>query len=205
MEVTWRAPESNGGFAITSYRVQASWTVPRTQGFVRTFDQRSSDACVVPVRRTTCMLRGIPTDGTMVQVNVAAVNRLGRGTESGVGFTENFNAAFAPGRPRVFTGSGVFQGDARITWAPPRKIDPLLGADRVSEYVVTARPGGATCRTVAPPNASQLGECVLRGLTRGTSYTVSVVGTIPYKFAYRYDSEEFTPASLPSLPFTLDP
>ena len=205
VEVTWRAPESNGGFAITSYRVQASWTVPRTQGFVRTFDQRSSDACVVPVRRTTCMLRGIPTDGTMVQVNVAAVNRLGRGTESGVGFTENFNAAFAPGRPRVFTGSGVFQGDARITWAPPRKIDPLLGADRVSEYVVTARPGGATCRTVAPPNASQLGECVLRGLTRGTSYTVSVVGTIPYKFAYRYDSEEFTPASLPSLPFTLDP
>lgn len=207
VEVTWRAPESNGGFAITSYRVQASWAVARTQGFVRTFGQQSSDACVVPVRRTTCTLTGIPTDGTMVQIHVTATNRLGRGTESGVGFTETFNSAFAPGRPKVSTGPEVFAGDARVTWAPPRKISPSLGYGvRVSEYVVTAQPGGATCHTVAPPNASQPGECVLRGLTRGTPYTVSVVGTIPFKNSYQgFDMEDFTPASLPSVPFTLDP
>jgi hypothetical protein len=68
---------------------------------------------------------------------------------------------FAPGQPLGLT---AVAGDAMasVSWTAP--ADP--GSYPVTDYSVTASPGGGTCLVEAPART-----CDIRGLTNGTSYT----------------------------------
>jgi large repetitive protein len=68
---------------------------------------------------------------------------------------------FAPGQPLGLT---AVAGDAMasVSWTAP--ADP--GSYPVTDYSVTASPGGGTCLVEAPART-----CEIRGLTNGTSYT----------------------------------
>ncbi len=70
-------------------------------------------------------------------------------------------SVFAPGQPLELT---AVAGDAMasVSWTAP--ADP--GSYPVTDYSVTASPGGGTCLVEAPARA-----CDIRGLTNGTSYT----------------------------------
>jgi hypothetical protein len=70
-------------------------------------------------------------------------------------------SVFAPGQPLGLT---AVAGDAMasVSWTAP--ADP--GSYPVTDYSVTASPGGGTCLVEAPART-----CDIRGLTNGTSYT----------------------------------
>lgn len=76
----------------------------------------------------------------------------------------------APDAPTAVTATPV-PGGATVTWNPPA----YDGGSPVTDYVVTAAPGGASC-TVAAPATS----CTVTGLAPGTAYTFSVAAKNRY-------------------------
>lgn len=66
------------------------------------------------------------------------------------------------------TGTQSNDGAVRVRWDPPAQ----LGGQPVTQYLVTAEPGGRTCA----PTTSPL-ECIVTGLTNGQAYTFTVTAT----------------------------
>jgi hypothetical protein len=97
-------------------------------------------------------------NGYTVEVKVAAVNAAGTGPWSSV--AEVVPAAV----PRAVVAQPG-KRSALVQWAAP--LNP--GPTAVSSYVVTAAPGGQTCRAKAPRL-----RCTVEGLTNGTAYTFTV-------------------------------
>lgn len=95
-----------------------------------------------------------------------------------------------PAPVRVTSSAGDSQ--ATVSWSMPDQASPL-----VSRYTATASPGGLQC-------SSSTLDCVITGLTNGTSYTVTVVainsaGSSPPSAA----SAPFTPKGSPSAPLNV--
>lgn len=100
------------------------------------------------------------TAGTTYYYRATAVNADG----TTVGAIASFLIPSAPGAPsNVAATSG--DGTATVSWDAPSN-----GGSSITNYTVTASPGGASC-TVAAPATS----CVVSGLTNGTAYTFSVI------------------------------
>ncbi|RSN05658.1 hypothetical protein DMB42_27310 [Nonomuraea sp. WAC 01424] len=148
-KVTWRAPASDGGSAITGYVVTAA-----PGGATATVAGDQLQATVTGL-----------TNGTAYTFTVTAANANGVSDASAPGDPVTPGVAGRPGRPFV-TGVYGRDGAVRVTWAPPE-----TGAAGVTGYVVTASPGGATVNTTAT-------EATVTGLTNGTDYsfTVTAVG-----------------------------
>jgi 5'-nucleotidase len=156
LTVSWTAPASTGGAAITDYVVQyrrvgaSTWT---------TAPDGVSTA-------TTAVVTGL-TNGTAYQVRVAAVNSVGQSTfaQAAASQTPRTKPA-APGRP---TGTA---GNKRVAlrWTAPGNT----GGAAITDYVVQVRKVGASKWSTFKDGRSTATRATVTGLRNGTRYEFRV-------------------------------
>jgi hypothetical protein len=147
--VSWTAPTSNGGSAITGYTVTAA--------------PGGRTATVSGATATT--VTGL-TNGTAYTFTVKTANALGTSPTSAA------SAAVTPRTvPRAPTGVTATAGNAQavVSWTAPTSN----GGAAITGYLVTAAPGGRTA-TVTGATAT-----TVTGLTNGTAYTFTITASNP--------------------------
>ncbi|GGL92494.1 fibronectin type III domain-containing protein [Nakamurella endophytica] len=171
VDVSWSAPESDGGAPIRSYTVQA-----RVNG-----QPVAGRTCTVSgpfTARPHCTVTGL-TNGTAYTFTVVATNSVGDGATSVPSDTVTpIPASTAPGSPR---GVRATAGDGRATvsWSAPSGN----GGSAITAYTVQAYSGGVavagrTCTvTVNPTSPARALTCAVTGLRNGTAYTFRVSAT----------------------------
>jgi len=144
--VSWIAPASNGGLAITGYTVASS---------------PGNKTCTTN-GALTCDVTGL-TNGTAYLFTVTATNNLGASGPSVTSSAVTPQVLAVPGAPTVVSATA---GDAKATvsWAAPVSD----GGSAVTGYTVTSNPGDQTCTTGGALT------CDVTGLTNGTSYSFTV-------------------------------
>ena len=180
--VAWTepAPNSDGGSPITSYEV-------------RVLDGRGSrnmDGCWAD-HGNSCTVVGLTPD-VSYSFAVVAVNAMGRGELAITGSATPWKGT-PPTVPSAPTALSAVAGDGQVTasWAAPEST----GGTPIKGYTVTATPGGDTCETKTALT------CVVRDLTNGTDYTLTVTATNAVGTgAASEPSATVTPATVPSAP-----
>src|SRR5215831_14530269 len=155
--LTWTAPGSNGGSAITSYRI-----TPYIGATAQTAINTGSTA-------TSYTVTGL-TNGTAYTFKVAATNGAGTGADSTASGPLTPTAASLPGAPTSVTGN---PGDSAVAlnWSAPGSD----GGSPITSYRVTPYIG-STAQT--PINTgSTATSYTVTGLTNGTTYTFKVAAT----------------------------
>jgi hypothetical protein len=155
--LTWTAPSSTGGSAISGYRI-----TPFIGGVAQA-------AVVTDYPVTTQTVSGL-TNGTAYTFSVAAINGVGTGAESVASAAVTPSGATAPGNPTNVT---AVPGDTNATvgWTAPASDGgaPITGY-RITPYI------GSTAQTpVTVAGAST--TYTVTGLANGTAYTFVVAAT----------------------------
>lgn len=150
--VRWTAPTSNGGSAITGYRV-----LSQPGGVVRTASAGS----------TSLVFTGL-VYATPYTFSVAATNSVGTGT-----YSEESNTITpftVPGAPTIVGTPSYNAGDTAVTltWEPPLSN----GGSTITQYSITSTPV-TTTQTVSGSTTTRY----FTGLSYNTSYTFRVTAT----------------------------
>jgi len=170
--VTWSVPSSNGGAAISSYKV--------------TPYAGSTAGSPTTVTGTSTPITGL-SNGTTYTFQVVPVNSIGNGPG---GNSNSVTPATVPGAPtNALATAGNTQ--ATVTWSAPVSD----GGASITGYTVTSSPGSFTASTTGATTTP------VTGLSNGTPYTFTVtatnrVGTSPASAA----SGSVTPGSVPGAP-----
>ena len=183
--VTWTAPSSNGGVAITGYNVRVLNGANAQVGALR---PASAGA-------TSLVVTGL-TNGTAYHFTVTATNPLGTGTASASSNTVTPGVpATVPGAP---TGATAVRGNASVTagWTAPASN----GGSAITGYRVQVLNGASQQVALASAGAAAT-TLVVGGLVNGTSYrlrvqAVNAVGSS----AFSAMTAVFTPATVPGAP-----
>ena len=149
--VSFTAPSSNGGSAITSYTATSS-----PGGLTGTVAQ-SGDGTII--------VTGL-TNGTGYTFTVTATNTIGTSAASAA--SSSLTPLGAPSSPTI---TGVASGDEQV--AVSFTAPSSNGGSAITSYTATSSPGGLT-GTVSP---SGDGTITVTGLTNGTPYTFAVTAT----------------------------
>jgi hypothetical protein len=147
--VTWSAPASTGGAAITSYKVTAN---------------PGGQTVTVGGSTLTAIFAQL-TNGTSYTFIVSTINTAGTGASSSASNT--VTPATVPGVPTNATAAAG-NTEAMVFWS----ASASTGGAAITSYKVTANPGGQTVTV----DSSTL-TATFTGLTNGTSYTFIVVST----------------------------
>ncbi len=120
--VTWTAPLSNGGMAVSGYRVTSS---------------PGGKTCTT-AGATSCTVSGL-TNGTAYTFTVTATNSIGTGPASAP--SPAATPAAVPGTPTIGTATAS-SGQVSVTFSTP-----ATNGTPITGYTVTSNPGGiaATC------------------------------------------------------------
>jgi len=146
--VTFTAPVSNGGSAITGYTITSS-----PSGFTAT-------GSASPITVTGLI------NGTAYTFTVTATNANGTGPSSAASNSVTPSAAVTvPGAPTIGTATKG-NAQATVTFTLPGSN----GGSPITGYTVTSSPGGITATGTASP-------ITVTGLTNGTAYTFTVTAT----------------------------
>jgi hypothetical protein len=174
--VSWTRPATDGGAAITGYRITAS----------------PGGASVDVVDVTSATFPGL-TNGTAYTFTVAAINLVGVGAASAPSAAVTPHPATAPAAPSSVAATAR-HASAVVTWQRPASD----GGAAITGYTVTAQPGGAQVNVTAPSTTA-----TVPNLTNGTAYTFTVTatnarGTSPASAASPPVTPAFTPPDPPS-------
>src|SRR6266576_523059 len=151
--LSWKAPSSDGGAAITGYRVY----------------QGTSKKPVASVTGTATTVKNL-SNGTAYSFKVTAVNKAGEGPASGAASATPAAAVTKPGLPNGLTASPG-NGKVTLSWKAPGS-DGGAGISGYEIYRGTS-PGG---ESGTPVNASLVAgtSFTVTGLTNGTTYYFTV-------------------------------
>ena len=170
--VSWTAPAGNGGRAVTGYTVT---TAPG--GATKQVDGST----------TSVLVDGL-TNGSPYTFTVFATNDRGAGAASAA--SDAVTPHTVPGAPTNVQGTPG-DGTVTLTWEAPAST----GGNPISEYVVTASPGGAEKKV----NGDAL-TAVVDGLTNGTPYTFTVGAKNAAGTTTSPATAEITPRTVPGVP-----
>ncbi|HYE86990.1 MAG TPA: Ig-like domain-containing protein [Vicinamibacterales bacterium] len=148
--VTWTAPNNDGGSPITGYIATAA---PATGG--------PGSSCTTTT--TQCVIGGL-VNGTAYLVSVVAHNaEFGSAAARAAQPITPFTAPAPPTNVAVLRS----ESSATVSWTPPADD----GGMPITQYTVTAEPGGLTCTVSGNPPPT---TCTISGLQSGVSYSFSV-------------------------------
>jgi DNA-binding beta-propeller fold protein YncE len=185
--LSWTPPATNGGAAITGYRVQVATTVGGPYG--------DAAGCLVSSPTPSCTATGL-TNGTPHFFKVAAINVAGTGTYSAA--SPGLTPATVPDPPTSIIG---IPGNTQValSWAPP----VTSGGSAITGYrVQMATSAGGPYNDAGCPMTSTTPSCAVIGLVNRTTYyfkvaAINSVGTGAYSSA--------SSAVMPAMMFTDDP
>ncbi len=159
--VTWSAPASDGGSAITGYTVTAADSTTPANG---------NETCSLTTGPLSCTVSGL-TNGDSYTFTVTATNSAGTGSPSSPSLA--VVPATTPGPPTAVAATpGI--ASAIVTWSAPASD----GGSAITGYTVTSADsttpanGNETCSWITGPLT-----CIVVGLTTGDSYTFTVTAT----------------------------
>ena len=156
--VSWNAPASDGGAAITGYSVQ--------------YRESGATNWTIVTRAGTDVGQAITglTAGTSYEVRVAAMNSAGTGSYAqATARTLGTSPPTVPGMVQNLSVSSVSQSELSVSWNAPASD----GGAAITGYSVQYRESGATNWTIVTRAGTDVGQAIT-GLTAGTSYEVRV-------------------------------
>ena len=156
--VSWTAPSSNGGSAITSYTVTP---------YIGSTAQTPVTVTGSPPA-TSATVTGL-TNGTSYTFTVTATNASGTGPASAPSNAVSPNAL--PGAPTGVTATAG-NGSATVSWTAPGN-----GGSAITSYTVTPYIGSTAQTPVTVTGSPPATSATVTGLTNGTSYTFTVTAT----------------------------
>jgi large repetitive protein len=149
--VSWTAPITDGGFAVTKYEVTAA---------------PGGQTCTTS-GTLTCTVSGL-TDGVVYGFTVAAANEAGTTASTAVQLAPG-TAPAAPGTPTAQRANG----SVTVRWVAATST---ASGFPVTKYTVTSTPTGKSC-TWTGTLTTRTFKCTVPGLTDGTSYVFLVKAT----------------------------
>ena len=152
-DLSWNAPVSNGGTAITSYNVISSPT-----------DETVTIAITIDFTARTAEVTNL-TNGTLYTFWVTATNDAG---SSGLSNNVQVRPFTAPGVPTNVTAT-TRNAEATINWTAPTSD----GGTAITSYTVTSSTGNFQATTANGLTTT----ATISGLTNGTAYTFTVLAT----------------------------
>jgi len=169
--LSWTAPSSDGGAAITSYVIEYT----PSGGSATTASTGTSTSFTLP---------GL-TNGTAYSIRVAAVNSIGQGAYS---TAVSVTPAIVPDAP---TGLSATRGNAQVSlaWTAPASN----GGAAITSYTITYSGGTVTTNSSAT-------SATVTGLTNGTLYSFTVAATNSAGTGAASTSASATPATVPGAP-----
>jgi titin len=176
--LSWSAPSSDGGSAITGYVVTPY--IGSSPQPSQTFNSTSTSQTITNL-----------SNGTSYSFRVAAINGVGTGSQSSSSNT--VTPYGVPGTPSGVSASGG-DGQATVSW-----FTPSSNGSSINGYVVTPYIGSVaqSDRTFNSTSTSQ----TITGLTNGTQYSFRVAARNAAGIgAQSAASNVVTPAGLPGAP-----
>lgn len=179
-DLAWTAPASNGGSAITGYRVYYSFN--------------ASDYTLVGTYATTTALLTLASyGGQAVYVRVSAVNAVGEGA-----YSEVTSGTMSDGLPGVPQGPVMYvSGPLEVTlgWSPPESD----GGDAITGYLITYTnpPSEAAYTTTVGPEVTSY---TFTAGSTGTQYSATVAATNAIGTGPATSAVTATSADVPGTP-----
>ena len=159
--MSWTAPASNGGSAITSYTVTP---------YVGTTAQTPMTVTGSPPA-TSATVTGL-TNGTTYTFTVTATNAIGTGPASSPSNSVTPTAPTAPGAPTGVSATAG-NGQATVSWTAPSSN----GGSAITSYTVTPYVGTTAQTPMTVSGSPPATSATVTGLTNGTTYTFTVTAT----------------------------
>ena len=156
--MSWSAPSSDGGLAISTYRATA------TPGGASCATTRS----VARGPALNCTISALG-NGTSYSVSVVARNAMGSSAASASSGVTTATIPTRPPTPTISVGGTL----ATVSWGTTTSA----GGAPITSYRAVATPGGASCKTSGPQVGQTSQSCIVHGLQPGTTYTFVVTAT----------------------------
>ena len=157
VQLTWQAPQTDGGAPVTGYVVEQSADAGRTWREVQDQDPRERAALIVGL-----------INGREYAFRVTAVNDVGRGVASAeVTATPILRPPLAPGQPTGIPGDNAIE----LSWAPPANA---AAAGILGYRIDRSTDGGLTWDTRSRNTGSAAVQASDLGVTNGTAYVYRV-------------------------------